>query len=500
MIARKSLSVLASAALAASLCAAAPATAALANGTAAANAATTAAAAPAATGAAAATAAKSYSLSALQQKRVAVLADNLVTRFAAGGANASLDNNTMDAALALQQLAAASSGALKASNLIDGAALLKALKADDAANDGSHCGRLAKYLVGLNAAGVKQNKYASYLSAFSGQVASALAAPTGANAYDTRAYNVVWILPALVTYCPNNTELIEQAVAILADKQAENGVIAGDNQTTAQAVWALSQVPASTGDAVTPAQDTAAKALAALQNAQLSSGAWPYSASYATPNLDTTGWAMFVLASAASSAAAAGDSSTAASYANACIGGASYLQSVADENLTYFSLTALSNETMASAAALLGFASSANAGAITLDSGTLGAGVGAYLAPNKVTSVAVKSKKACQLTVSWANANGKKLAVDGYQVRVLSGGKLIKSASFKVKKTEAKKKVDGVKRKYIKLTVPKSGTITVDPKYSGKKLSVYVRAYRVKNAHRGAVYSTASATVKVKVK
>ena len=488
MIARKSLSVIASAALAASLCAAAPATAALASETVAASAAQTSTAASAA-----ATAAKSYSLSALQQKRVAVLADNLLTRYAAGGSDASLDNNTIDAALALQQLAGASNGALKAGGLIDGAALLKALKADNEANDGKHCGRLAKYLIGLDVAGVKQSKYASYISAFTSQAESYLAASAAS------AYNVVWILPALLVYCPDNAELIEQAVGVLAGKQAESGIIAGDCQTTSQAVWALSQVPASAGDAAAQAQTAVSKALAALRDAQLSSGAWPYSASYATPNLDTTGWAMFALSCAVSNDGNASSADT-ASYINACVGGASYLQSVADVDLTHFNLAALANETMASAAALLGFASAAQAGAITLDGGTLGAAAGTYLAPDKVSSVAVKSKKSCQLTVSWANANGKKLAVDGYQVRVLSGGKLIKSASFKTKKAEAKKKVDGTKKSYIKLTVPKKGKITVDPKYSGKKLSVYVRAYRLKNAHRGAVYSAASATVKVKVK
>lgn len=525
MIARKSLSVFAAAALASSMCMAAPTTAALAaqddaGRTAAATLATSSANGASAASGFTTAAAKTVTLTALQQKRLAVLTDNLVNRFAVGGTDAAIDNNTVDAALALQQLAELSGDKLKASELIDGAAVLKKLKSDK----GLTCGRTAKYLVALNAAGVKQSKYQSYVDAFVSQVEAALKAPE--KGLDTRAYSAVWILPALLIYCPDQSSLVEQAVDVLTSAQVATGLIQGDYQTTGQAVWALSRVAAdadSTGasgtdaaaadsaadgstadDTATDAEGVAAteavatkakacmdKAVAAIADAQLSSGAWPYSPAYSDKaDLDTTGWALFALM-------LSGDN---ASYANACASAAAYLQNAVDEDLTYFMLSSPSNEPMTCAAVLLGITSAAKAGVITLDGGTLGTSVGKYLAPNKVTSVAAVSKKSCQIKVTWSNADGKTLAVDGYQVRVLSGGKLINSSSFKIKKTEAKKKVGALKKNYYKLTVPKKGTISVDPKYSGKKLSVYVRAYRVKNNHRSAVYSTKSTTVKVKVK
>ncbi len=443
----------------------------------------------------ASSAAQGSSLTALQQKRIAILADNLVGRFAKGGTDASLDNNTMDAALALQQLAAASNGKLKASNLIDGTALLKTLKADTQANDGKHCGRLAKYLVGLNAAGVDVATYQSYVDSFVQQVPQALAAPAQ-GAYDGRVYNVVWILPALVAYAPDQTQLIEQAVAVLADKQAADGIIAGDCQTTAQAAWALGQAPASAGDATTQAQAAQSKALAALQNAQLDSGAWGYSASKPAANIDATGWAMWAL-----SLAVAASDDNAATYASSCTKAAAYLQEVADAGLSHFREAALANETMASAAVLLGLSGATQAGAITLDSATFGAITGEYLALEKVTGVAATSKTKRKVKVAWANTNGVELAVDGYQVRIMSGSKVVKKVNVGVSvQVTHEQLVDGTERTRVKLIAPKKTTVNVASKYRGKKLKAAVRALRTKSAHRAAIYSAWSGVAKVKVK
>lgn len=477
MTAHKSISVLAAAALASSIFIVAPASATPAN-------AALANAAPASTGQTAqiaddassvaptaaavntvTTATNTITLSSLQQKRIAIIADNLVTRFATGGSNATIDNSTMDAALALQQLAELSNGKLKASNLIDSTAMLKKMQADQMLAQASGCGRLAKYLMGLNAADVEQSSYQCYVDLLASNAADALAAP--AQGYDTRAYNAVWILPALLTHCPDQSALIEQAIAVIADEQTEDGLIKGDYQTTSQAVWALSKLDATQQTSQT--KSCIAKAVAALQGAQLPSGAWPYQpASSDKANLDTTSWAMLALSLADADAAR-----------GACASAASYLQEAADSDLAHYNAASLSNEEMAAAAVLLGLTSTAKTGAVTLDPGTLGSSVGAYLTPNKAGSVKAKSSKKHQVKVSWSNSNGKKLSVDGYQICVLRSGKTVKTVKVKGAAKSSK---------------------TIKGLTSGKKLSVYVRAYRAKNNHRAAVYSAKSGTVKVKVK
>ena len=478
MTAHKSINVLAAAALASSIFIAAPASATPANA-ALANAASASASqtaqiaddassiAPTATATVntVTAATNTAALSSLQQKRIAIIADNLVTRFATGGSNATITNSTMDAALALQQLAELSNGKLKASNLIDSTAMLKKMQADQTLAQTSGCGRLAKYLMGLNAAGVEQSSYQSYVDLLASNAADALAAP--AQGYDARAYNAVWILPALLTHCPDQSALIEQAIAVIADEQTEDGLIKGDYQTTSQAVWALSKLDAAQQTSQT--KSCIAKAVAALQGAQLPSGAWPYQpASSDKANLDTTSWAMLALSLADADAAR-----------GACTSAASYLQEAADSDLAHYTAASLSNEEMAAAAVLLGLTSAAKTGAVTLDPGTLGSSVGAYLTPSKASSLKAKSSKKRQIKVSWSNSNGKKLGVDGYQICVLRSGKTIKTVKVKGAAKSSK---------------------TIKDLTSGKKLSVYVRAYRAKNNHRAAVYSAKSNTVKVKVK
>ncbi len=480
MIARKSISVLAATALAGSMFIAVPASAipannALANqasaGQTAQIASDASSVAPAATTTAttavnsATAASNTVTLSSLQQKRIAIIADNLVARFATGGNNATIDNSTMDAALALQQLAELTNGKLKAGNLIDSTAMLKKMQADQTLAQASGCGRLAKYLMGLSAAGVDQSSCQNYVDLLASNAADALAAP--AQGYDTRAYNAVWILPTLLTYCPDQSALIEQAIAVITDEQAENGLVKGDYQTTSQAVWALSKLSAAQQTSQT--KSCIAKAVAALQSAQLSSGAWPYQpASSDKANLDATSWAMLALSLADDDAAK-----------GASVSAASYLQEAADDDLAHYNTASLSNEEMAAAAALLGLTSAAKAGAIALDPGTLGSNVGAYLTPGKAGNVKAKSSKKRQIKVSWSNSNGKKLGVDGYQICVLRSGKTIKTVEVKGAAKSSK---------------------TIKGLTSGKKLSVYVRAYRAKNNHRAAVYSAKSGTVKVKVK
>ena len=478
MTAHKSINVLAAAALASSIFIAAPASATPANA-ALANAASASASqtaqiaddassiAPTATATVntVTAATNTAALSSLQQKRIAIIADNLVTRFATGGSNATITNSTMDAALALQQLAELSNGKLKASNLIDSTAMLKKMQADQTLAQTSGCGRLAKYLMGLNAAGVEQSSYQSYVDLLASNAADALAAP--AQGYDARAYNAVWILPALLTHCPDQSALIEQAIAVITDEQTEDGLIKGDYQTTSQAVWALSKLDAAQQTSQT--KSCIAKAVAALQDAQLTSGAWPYQpASSDKANLDTTSWAMLALSLADADAAR-----------GACASAASYLQEAADSDLAHYNAASLSNEEMAAAAVLLGLTSAAKTGAVTLDPGTLGSNVGAYLTPGKAGSVKARSSKKRQVKVSWSNNNGKKLSVDGYQICVLRSDKTVKTVKVKGA-AKSSKVIKGLT--------------------SGKKVSIYVRAYRAKNNHRAAVYSAKSGTVKVKVK
>ena len=475
MTAHKSISILTAAALAGSMCIAVPANAAPASAALANQASTgqtaqiaddaSSVAPTAATVNTVTTATNTIAFSSLQQKRIAIIADNLVTRFATGGSNATITNSTMDAALALQQLAELSNGKLKASNLIDSTAMLKKMQADQTLAQASGCGRLAKYLMGLNAADVEQSSYQSYVDLLASNAADALAAP--AQGYDTRAYNAVWILPALLTHCPDQSALIEQAIAVITDEQTEDGLIKGDYQTTSQAVWALSKLDAAQQTSQT--KNCIAKAVAALQGAQLPSGAWPYQpASSDKANLDTTSWAVLALSLADADAAR-----------GACASAASYLQEAADSDLAHYNAASLSNEEMATAAVLLGLTSAAKTGAVTLDPGTLGSSVGAYLTPSKASSVKAKSNKKRQVKVSWSNSNGKKLSVDGYQICVLRGDKTVKTVKVKGA-AKSSKIIKGLA--------------------SGKKLSVYVRAYRAKNNHRAAVCSAKSNTVKVKVK
>ena len=498
---RKTMSVLTTAALVASLCAAAPAAAAGADAgqtlavtaSVVTESAATVSAASTTTGATCSTAAaQSSALSTLQQKRIAVIADNLADRFAAGGSDSTISNTTIDAALALRELADLSNGKLTASELIDGAAMLEKLQTDATITQASRCGTLAKYLLGLAAAGVEQSSYQSYVDAFTAQAGPALEKPA-AGSYDARAYSAVWILPALLVYCPDQSSLIEQAVNAIADAQTQDGLVMGDYQTTAQALWAVSQVGSAAVSESCAAQISACTAAAAtaLESGQLASGAWPYSAKTpSTANLDASAWALHALASVGYSS----------ELASTCTKAASYLQSAADDDLAHFNLATISNEPMSAAAVFLALTSAAKAQVIALDSGTLGGATGTLLTPSKVTSVVATSKKRCKIKVSWSNVSGKSCAITGYQVRIMSGSKAIKNMHFKVTKSTVSKTINGTVKKYLKLAVPKKGTVNVGSKYSGKKLSVKVRAYRAKSSHNAAAWGPASKTVKVKVK
>ena len=453
MIARKTLSIAVAAAVTGSMCMAAPAVA------------LQGAAAQTGTSfAAMATASAGYSLTADQSKRVAIMLDKLTARFAVGGTQASITNSTADAALGLQQLAKAYG--LNAASLINADAALGNLQQ----NKSVAAGALAKYLLVFKAAGMDSSRYSNYVEQFKAGALKLLQTEPTASGADYRVYSAVWILPAAVECCPQETELIEQAVNIIAEKQADVGLVAGDYQTTSQAVWALSFL-SSQGTGVSTAvkeqaQAVASKASAAVMSAQLSNGAWPYNTASSAANLETTGWALYVASTYA-------DQSVRNS---ACAHGLAYMQSAVDSNLAYFTAASPSNEPMSAAAAIWGLSGAASVLQIKADSSSL--------ALPKVTKLKVKSKKAKRVTVSWANAKCKKLRADGYQVRIYKGKKLVKSVSVKPKD-------DG--------TIKKT-TIKLAKKYRGKKVKVYVRAYRNKTVLHGAIYSPKSATVKVKVK
>ncbi len=99
--------------------------------------------------------------------------------------------------------------------------------------------------------------------------------------------------------------------------------------------------------------------------------------------------------------------------------------------------------------------------------------------PAKVTSVSVKSTSKGKITVKWSNTKGKAAGVTGYKIVVKYGSKTIKT-------------------QYVSGKSAKSKTVSVSSKYRGKKVKVYVYAYKTINKSK--VCSAASSVKTVKVK
>ncbi len=472
MIARKSLSIATSAAMAASLCMAAPAMAAC-------------QAAPQGSKPSTQSAQNSQDkqvspieeaemtalststkLSTTEKKRAAILMDKLVNRFAAGGFDCQIDHTTMDAALGLQAFDSVLGVNYWIGDLIDSDHFLWKLQNDDSIKGAD----LAKYLVGFDIAqgGLEPPaELKPYIKKLPSQARAALAE-------DTTEFwlvdSAVWLLPALVRYQPKEIDLIEQCAWTILNAQGNNGLIANSYESTARAIWALRSIENNESLVVTPQARKVIKALVStMETDQLDEGSWPYDAGSIYGDVNATAWALYALSGKDTKDDVKGASAKAVRY----------LLSKADKDLEYFNKAELADEPASAAAVMFGLSCATQAGFITIDPATLDKtkDPGTLLTPSKVTKVSAKSGASNKLVVSWSNSAGKKLAVDGYQVYVYKGSKLVKKAKARVTHNDQNQ-----------IVYPSKTTVKLTSKYTGKKLTVKVRAYRDKNNLHKAVY------------
>lgn len=224
-------------------------------------------------------------------EEAAVLLDNLASRFAEGGADASLDNTTMYAALALN--------ALGRGDDIDAAALLDNLDGFEAAMGYPiPAGTLAKYLMALTAAGVDCTSVPAE-DGTSRNLVDKMKSLIDPAALDI--YSAVFILPVFGhdRYPAEGAPMtVDDLVALILASRNADGLFGSalwdsfDAQTSAQAVMAL--VPFAEENAeVQEAIEQCTAAILALQNPD---GGFPTPYSSGASDVDTTANVVAMLA------------------------------------------------------------------------------------------------------------------------------------------------------------------------------------------------------------
>ncbi len=211
-------------------------------------------------------------------EKAALLLENLAARFKKDSADASVSNDTFQAAVALNQLGLGAD--LDADAIV---ANLEKSMADAQSGDFS-AGTYAKYILALTAAGVDCTKVT-----FSDGTVHNAVDEMNAMVDDATpgVYAAVCILPVYQTYA-DNAGREAKLIDIILDAQGDSGLFGAtgweDSQTTAQAISALLPYRSSRSDVA----DAIEKAVNALFDLQCEDGGFAYMYGYDTSNLDAT--------------------------------------------------------------------------------------------------------------------------------------------------------------------------------------------------------------------
>ncbi len=211
-------------------------------------------------------------------EKAALLLENLAARFKKDSADASVSNDTFQAAVALNQLGLGAD--------LDADAIVANLEKSmaDAQSGGFSAGTYAKYILALTAAGVDCTKVT-----FSDGTVHNAVDEMNAMVDDATpgVYAAVCILPVYQTY-GDNAGRAAKLIDTILDAQGDSGLfgVTGweDSQTTAQAITALLPYRNSRSDVT----DAIEKAVNALFDLQCEDGGFAYMYGKDTSNLDAT--------------------------------------------------------------------------------------------------------------------------------------------------------------------------------------------------------------------
>ena len=273
---------------------------------------------------------------------------NLSARYARGGKDASISNDTVRAAIALNALGLGAS--------IDADAIVSNMenyKSWDGKSTVIPAGTLGKYIMALTAAGIDCTSV-KLSDGKAHNLVSEMEQKVDASALDV--YSAVWIL-AVYHYgsytAGADAPMTEgDLIQLIASNANAEGLIMGDTQTTAQAIQAL-QPYAATNATAKSAIDAAVAGLRSYQNGDGGFGYSSYSVSSLESNIDAT--ADIVCALTALGYDCAKDFATANGSTPL-----SFLESKADADLCGYLSSSNYNEAMTSAGVLAAFVAQAN--------------------------------------------------------------------------------------------------------------------------------------------
>ena len=276
------------------------------------------------------------------------LITNLSARYAQGGKDSAISNDTVRAAIALNALGLGAS--------IDADAIIVNMenyKSWDGKSTVIPAGTLGKYIMALTAAGVDCTSV-KLSDGKTHNLVSEMEQKVDASKLDV--YSAVWIL-AVYHYgsytAGADAPMTEgDLIQLIASNANTEGLIMGDTQTTAQAIQAL-QPYAATNATAKSAIDAAVAGLRAYQNGDGGFGYSSYSVSSLESNIDAT--ADIVCALTALGYDCAKDFATANGSTPL-----SFLESKADADLCGYLSSSNYNEPMTSAGVLAAFVAHAN--------------------------------------------------------------------------------------------------------------------------------------------
>ena len=269
-------------------------------------------------------------------ERAALLLENLAARFKKDGADASITNDTFQAAVALNQLGMGAQ--------LDADAIIANLE-KSMAKGSFTSGTYAKYILALTAAGVDCTKVTFSDGTVHNAVDEMNAMVDKETAY---IYGAVCVLPVYQSYADNSGREAKLIDTILA-AQSDEGLFGEsgweDTQTTAQAITALLPYYNSRSDV----KDAIEKAVKALYSMQNEDGGFAYLKKGTASNLDATSAIVVALTSLGYDCAEGEDLTT--SNGSTPLG---WLVAQADQDsFDNFDRTALSDEAMTAATAAL---------------------------------------------------------------------------------------------------------------------------------------------------
>ena len=273
---------------------------------------------------------------------------NLSARYAQGGKDASISNDTVRAAIALNALGLGAS--------IDADAIVSNMenyKSWDGKSTVIPAGTLGKYIMALTAAGIDCTSV-KLSDGKAHNLVSEMEQKVDASALDV--YSAVWVL-AVYHYgsytAGADAPMTEgDLIQLIASNANAEGLIMGDTQTTAQAIQAL-QPYAATNATAKSAIDAAVAGLRSYQNGDGGFGYSSYSVSSLESNIDAT--ADIACALEALGYDCAKDFATANGSTPL-----SFLESKADADLCGYLSSSNYNEAMTSAGVLAAFVAQAN--------------------------------------------------------------------------------------------------------------------------------------------